>query len=62
MTVLSCSPMFQAKGAASSSTTAPRVEIKGGGAVNPAEFFVELLNEARDLISSLSQGRYFPPE
>ena len=37
------------------------VELKGGGAVNPAEFFVEPLDETCDLISSLSQGRDFHP-
>ena len=36
-----------------------RVEIKGGGAVNPVEFFVEPLDETSDLISSLSEGRDF---
>ena len=37
------------------------VELKGGGAVNPAEFFVELLDETCDLISSLSEGGNFHP-
>ena len=38
-----------------------RVELKGGGAVNPAEFFIEPLDETCDLISSLSEGRDFHP-
>ena len=36
-----------------------RVEIKCGGAVNPAEFFIELKDEISDLVSSLPQGWHF---
>ena len=35
------------------------VELKGGGAVNPAEFFVESPDETCDFVSSLSEGWNF---
>ena len=35
------------------------MKIKGRGAVNPAEFFIELKDEISDLVSSLPQGWHF---